>query len=102
MPQVIRPDGFFQSTQRFGLYRWHLPDPIHFATDLRVEIQALGWQSGGRFLQLHDDIASTAFFYLDMPSTARPDFPEPTRCKRADQELGQRPPMCIMCWPDIS
>ena len=75
MPQVIRPDGFFQSQQRFGLYRWHVPDPIHFATDLRVEIQALGWQSGGRFLQLHDDIASTALFYLDRASTARPDFP---------------------------
>ncbi len=76
MPQVIRPDGFFQSQQRFGLYRWHLLDPIHFATDLRVEIQALGWQSGGRFLQLHDDIASTALFYLDRPSTARPDLPD--------------------------
>ena len=75
MPQVIRPDGFYQSQQRFGLYRWHVLDPIYFATDLRVEIQALGWQSGGRFLQLHDDIASTALFYLDRPSTQHPDFP---------------------------
>ncbi|MFL6044336.1 MAG: glycoside hydrolase family 172 protein [Propionibacteriaceae bacterium] len=76
MPQVIRPDGFNQSQQRFGLYRWHVLDPIHFATDLRVEIQALGWQSGGRYLQLHDDIASTALFYLDQPSSSRPDFPD--------------------------
>ena len=76
MPQVIRPDGLYQSQQRFGLYRWHVLDPIHFATDLRVEIQALGWQSGGRYLQLHDDIASTALFYLDQPSTRRPTFPE--------------------------
>ena len=30
MPQVIRPDGLYQSQQRFGLYRWHVPDPIHF------------------------------------------------------------------------
>jgi hypothetical protein len=75
MPQVIRPDGLYQSQQRFGLYRWHLLDPIHFATDIRVEIQALGWQSGGRYLQLHDDIASTALFYLDRPSTQRPGFP---------------------------
>jgi hypothetical protein len=75
MPQVIRPDGLYQSQQRFGLYRWHVLDAIHFASDLRIEIQALGWQSGGRFLQLHDDIASTALFYLDRPSTQRPDFP---------------------------
>jgi hypothetical protein len=27
-------------------------------------------------LQLHDDIASTALFYLDRPSTARPDLPD--------------------------
>jgi Protein of unknown function (DUF2961) len=76
MPQVIRPDGLYQSQQRFGLYRWHVLDPIHFATDIRVDIQALGWQSGGRYLQLHDDIASTALFYLDRPSTQRPVFPD--------------------------
>jgi hypothetical protein len=75
MPQVIRPDDLYQSQQRFGLYRWHVPDPIHFANDLRVEIQALGWQSGGRYLPLHDDIASTALFYLDRPVTRRPTFP---------------------------
>ena len=75
MPQVIRPDGLYQSQQRFGLYRWHVLDPIHFATDLSVEIQALGWQSGGRYRPLHDDVASTALFYLDQPSTQRPIFP---------------------------
>jgi hypothetical protein len=75
MPQVIKPDGLYQSQQRFGLYRWHVLDPIHFANDLRVEIQALGWQPGGRYLPLHDDIASTAWFYLDRPHTRRPEFP---------------------------
>jgi len=75
MPQVIRPDGLYQSQQRFGLYRWHILDPIHFASDMRAEIQALGWQSGGRYLPLHDDISSTALFYLDQPSTRRPIFP---------------------------
>ena len=34
MPQVLRPDGLYQSQQRFGLYRWHVLDPIHFASDL--------------------------------------------------------------------
>ncbi len=76
MPQVIRPDGLYVSQQRFGLYRWHLPDPIVFHQRLsKVTIQALGWKSGGRYLPLQDDIASTCFFYLDAPSTSRPDAP---------------------------
>lgn len=73
--QIIRPDGLYASQQRFGMYRWHVPDPIRFHTDLTVDIQALGWRSGGRYLPLHDDIASTAFFYLDAPSTDRPATP---------------------------
>jgi len=63
LPQVLRPDGLYRSQQRFGMYRWHLPDPIRFADDIRVTIQALGWRSGGRYLPLHDDIASTAWWY---------------------------------------
>jgi hypothetical protein len=76
MPQVIRPDGLYDSQQRFGLYRWHVPDPIHFGSDLRVDIQALGWQSGGRYRLRGDDIASTAWFYLDQSSTNRPELPD--------------------------
>ena len=72
LPQVIKPDGFYQSQQRFGMYRWHIPDPIRFEADLRATIQALGWRSGSlqeapfeewRYLPLQDDIASTAFWY---------------------------------------
>jgi hypothetical protein len=40
-----------------------------------VEIQALGWHGGGRYLPLTDDIASTALFYLDRPTTNRPPAP---------------------------
>ena len=76
LPQVLRPDGLYASQQRFGMYRWHVPDPIHFATALRVDIQALGWRDGGRYLPLRDDIASTAYFYLDRPTTRR--WPAPT------------------------
>ncbi|PWJ25857.1 Protein of unknown function (DUF2961) [Branchiibius hedensis] len=75
MPQVLRPDGLYYSQQRFGMYRWHILDPIHFAEDLTVDIQALGWRSGHRYNPLHDDIASTAFFYLDRPTAHRPTFP---------------------------
>lgn len=65
--QVIRPDGFFRSQQRFGMYRWHILDAIRFDTDLKVTTQALGWRSQGRYLLLQDDIASTALWYQRSP-----------------------------------
>jgi hypothetical protein len=77
MPQVIEPSGFFKNQQRFGLYRWHVPDPIRFQSDLRVTMQALGWRSQGRYLPLQDDIASTAFWYQLEPHAAFPKSPTP-------------------------
>ena len=74
--QVIQPDGLYDSQLRFGMYRWHVPDPIRFAAALRVTVQALGWRAGGRYLPLHDDLASTALFYLDRPTATRPPTPE--------------------------
>ncbi len=73
--QVIRPDGVYHSQTRFGMYRWHLTDPIRFEANLRVEIQALGWRSGGRYLPLQDDIASVAFWYQTLPANTFPPLP---------------------------
>jgi hypothetical protein len=76
LPQVIKPDGVLRSQQRFGMYRWHIMDPIRFEEDLRVTIQALGWRSGGRYLPLQDDIASVALWYQrepHMPYVPLPD-----------------------------
>jgi hypothetical protein len=75
MPLVIRPDGVYDSQQRFGLYRWHIVDPIRFRKKLRVTIQALGWQSGGRYRPLQDDIASVAFWYQTLPTGPFPALP---------------------------
>ena len=75
--QVIRPDGVYASQTRFGLYRWHIADPVYFAEELRVTVQALGWRSGGRYLPLQDDIASVAYFYLDRPACALPPLGSP-------------------------
>jgi hypothetical protein len=75
MPQVISPDGLWQSQQRFGLYRWHIMDPVRFEKDLKVTIQALGWRSGGRYLPLQDDISSVAFWYQQEPHVPFPKFP---------------------------
>jgi len=61
--------------QRFGLYRWHITDPIRFEEDLKVTIQALGWQDGGRYLPLEDDISSVAFWYQTEPHAPFPNLP---------------------------
>jgi hypothetical protein len=74
--QVIKPDGLYLSQARFGLYRWHILDPVRFSSDLRVTIQALGWQSGHRYLPLTDDISSVAFWYQTEPHTPFPKLPE--------------------------
>lgn len=76
MPQVIKPDGLYDSQTRFGLYRWHIMDPVRFEKDLRVTMQALGWRSGGRYLPLQDDVSSVAFWYQMEPHAAFPELPD--------------------------
>ncbi|PYV26260.1 MAG: hypothetical protein DMG24_07480 [Acidobacteria bacterium] len=76
LAQVIRPDGHYDSQQRFGLYRWHIMDPIRFEKDLKVTIQALGWRSGSRYLPLQDDISSVAFWYQTEPHAPFPKLPD--------------------------
>ena len=76
MHQVIRPDGVYSSQMRFGMYRWHIMDPVRFEEDLRITIQALGWHSGHRFLPLQDDISSVAFWYQTLPTAPFPALPD--------------------------
>ena len=79
LPQVIRPDGLYKANTRFGMYRWHIMDPIRFKKDLKVTIQALGWKMAlegkGRYLPMKDDIASTVFWYQMEPHAAYPTLP---------------------------
>ncbi len=75
LPQIIRPDGVYKSQTRFGMYRWHITDPVRFEQDLKVTMQALGWRDGGRFLPLQDDIASVAFWYQTLPTAPFPELP---------------------------
>ncbi len=74
--QVLRPDGVYRSQMRFGLYRWHIVDPIRFLRDVRVTIQALGWRSFRRYLPLQDDIASVAYWYQSLPTAPFPALPD--------------------------
>jgi hypothetical protein len=73
--QVIRPDGSYRSQQRFGLYRWHIMDPVRFEKDLKITIQDLGWRHGGRYLPQQSDISSVCFWYQTEPHASFPAFP---------------------------
>ena len=75
LPQVIKPDGLYNSTQRFGLYRWHIMDPIRFEKELKVTIQDLGWRHDGRYLQQHSDISSVVYWYQSEPHQPFPKLP---------------------------
>jgi hypothetical protein len=77
LAQVLPPDVTYLPGQRFGLYRWHIADPVRFQKDLKVTIQALGWMQdkSGRYLPLEDDIASVAYWYQAEPHAKFPAFP---------------------------
>ena len=75
--QVLTPDKLYNTQFRFGMYRWHLADPIRFEQELRITMQALGGRKDGRFMPLQDDIASVAYWYQTLPSA--PLFPLPDR-----------------------
>lgn len=49
-----------------GMYRWHLPDPIRFASDLRVTLQQIG-DRGGHLFERSDDITTVAYWYQATP-----------------------------------
>lgn len=73
--QVIRGDGHYDIMQRFGLYRWHIMDPVRFEKDLKITIQDLGWHKGGRYLKQQSDMASTCFWYQAEPHAKFPKLP---------------------------
>ncbi len=70
------PGVQYRSQARFGLYRWHVADPIHFDRSLRVTIDALGWRAGGRYQSLRDDLSSVAFWYQEGVSKTFPALPD--------------------------
>lgn len=72
----VNTDKLYRSQKRFGMYRWHVTDPIRFDRDLKVTIQALGWREGGRYLPLQEDLASVAFWYQTLPARKFPELPD--------------------------
>lgn len=56
---------------KFSLYRWHLLDSIGFREDLKVTIQALGYNREG-YRPLQEDITSVAYWYQSEPHNSFP------------------------------
>jgi hypothetical protein len=73
--QVIKGDGHYNVMQRFGLYRWHIMDPVRFDKDMKITIQDLGWHKGGRYLAQKSDISSVCFWYQAEPHARFPKLP---------------------------
>ncbi len=65
----------YNGQQRFLLYRFHVPDPIHFEDSFRMTIDNLGW-TGPRY----DDYTSVAYWYQSLPSARLKDL-------QADDEM---------------
>ena len=67
---------FLQSTAPMhAVYRWHLPDPIWFHSDLKVTLQQIGTWDHGLF-ERSDDISTVAYWYQSEPHVPFPSFPE--------------------------
>ena len=63
--------AFYNGQQRFLLYRFHVPDPIHFETGFRMTLDNLGW-TGPRY----DDYTSVAFWYQTLPHEPLKPLPQ--------------------------
>ncbi|GGL33472.1 DUF2961 domain-containing protein [Phycicoccus endophyticus] len=57
-----------------ALYRWHVPDPIHFHDRLRVTVQQIGAWDHGLFERV-DDYSSVAYWYQTAPAAPFPPLP---------------------------
>lgn len=76
LAQVIRPEDSGQP-YRFGMYRWHLLDPIRFKSGLKVTIQMLGWKQSVPYGydQLQEHVSSVAYWYQTEPHEPYPALP---------------------------
>lgn len=80
LPQVLQAEHSLLVRRRFGMYRWHIMDPIRFRHDIRVTVQSLGLLESKppRYLPTQDDVATMAIWYQREPHLPFPTFPDPS------------------------
>ena len=57
-----------------AFYRWHVMDPIFFASDLKVTVQQIGVCHSGLF-ERQDDMSTVSYWYQTEPHASFPVFP---------------------------
>jgi hypothetical protein len=60
-----------------GLYRFHVPDPLYFATRLRVTVQDIG-HDGNALFEREDDVSAVAYWYQAKPPATSVELPPPS------------------------
>lgn len=60
---------------RYMLYRWHVPDPIHFQQDFRMTLQNIHHSSTHGWQYRRDDYSSVAYWYQTLPSVPLKELP---------------------------
>lgn len=75
IPDAAHGKSTFFAGQSISMYRWHLPDPIHFKSDIRITVHDLGWKGYAKYLKLHDDISTVSYWYLDRICESFPALP---------------------------
>jgi len=70
--EVKDGDLYDSCVPMYGLYRWHLMDPIRFEKELRVTIQQIGATYETGLFERSDDISSVAYWYQAEPHMAFP------------------------------
>jgi hypothetical protein len=60
----------------WSFYRWHVPDPIYFHKDIRVEMQQIGHNYDLGFYERADDWCATAFWYWVNPQPLPQPLPD--------------------------
>lgn len=73
-------------TGRVSIYRWHLPDPVVWKTDIRVTIQQIGITGGttpatieaykAQLVERADDWSCATFWYEATPGAPLPPMPD--------------------------
>lgn len=59
-----------------SFYRWHLPDPVFFNTDIRVTLQQLGIKEDAKLFERQDDVCCSSFWYEELPGNPLPAYPK--------------------------
>jgi hypothetical protein len=61
---VFPQDVIYVEGQEFGMYRFHINDPIYFRKNIKVEVEAIGWEEDAFvYRSLSPKMFSVAYYY---------------------------------------